>query len=367
MRTINIAVFFLLLCSAVGGTGQCDKPQGNFVFYGTSDASCAVALSEDMFVVADDENNILRVYKTINNSGPVCSYDLTGFLDVGVKFPEADIEGATSVGNRVYWITSHGRNKDGKMRPNRYRFFATSVKVENQKVTIEPVGVLCRSLVQEIIQTKSMRKLSLDRATQFNAELKKEQRKMLAPKNEGLNIEALCASHDGRTMYIGFRNPRLRTEPASTPEALVVPLNNCRQVIETARAPVFGEPMLWDLAGLGIISMEYSDFHKAYFIIAGAHDGRRKFALYRWSGKRNMPPVLVRELQFDKDDFTPEALAVFAGSDKLLGLSDDGALLVDVSSPFECMEGELTEDGKCPNKYLISPRRKYFRGIWLKP
>ena len=367
MRTINIAAFFLLLCSAVGGTDQFDKSQANFVFYGTSDASCAVALSENMFIVADDENNILRVYKTINNSGPVSSYDLTGFLEVGAKFPEADIEGATSVGNHIYWITSHGRNKDGKIRPNRYRFFATSVKVENQEVTIEPVGTPCRSLIHKLIQAETMRKLKLDRVTRFNVKLKKEDRKKLAPKKDGLNIEALCASHDGKAIYIGFRNPRPRTEPNLPPRALVVPLNNYRQVIETARVPVFGEPMLWDLAGLGIRSMEYSDSHKAYFIIAGAHDSKPKFALYRWSGKRNMPPVLVRELQFDKDDFTPEALAVFDGSDKLLLLSDDGTLLVDVSSSSECMEGELIDDGKCPNKYLINPRKKYFRGIWLKP
>jgi len=367
MRTINIAVFFLLLCSAVGGTGQCDKSQGDFVFYGTSDASCAVALSENMFIVADDENNTLRIYKTINNSSPVCSYDLTDFLEVGAKFPEADIEGATKVGNRIYWITSHGRNKDGKMRPNRYRFFATSVKVENQEVTIEPVGVPCQSLIHKLIQAETMRKLKLDRVTQFNVELKKEQRKILAPKKEGLNIEALCASHDGKAIYMGFRNPRPQSEPNLPPQALVVPLNNYRRVIEKKQPPVFGEPILWDLAGLGIRSMEYSHLHKAYFIIAGAHDSKPKFALYRWSGKRNMPPVLVRELQFDKDDFTPEALAVFDGSDKLLLLSDDGTLLVDVFSLSECMEGKLTEDGKCPNKYLINPRKKYFRAIWLKP
>ena len=367
MRTINIAVFFLLLCSAVGGTGQCDKSQGDFVFYGTSDASCAVALGENMFVVADDENNILRVYKTINNSGPVFSYDLTGFLDVGVKFPEADIEGATKVGNRIYWITSHGRNKDGKMRPNRYRFFATSVKVENQGITIEPVGIPCRSLIHKLIQAETMRKLKLSRAAQFNVELKKKQRKMLAPKKEGLNIEALCASHDGDAIYIGFRNPRPRSEPNLPPQALVVPLNNYRQVIEKKQPPVFGEPMLWDLAGLGIRSMEYSHFHKVYFIIAGAHDSKPKFALYRWSGKPNTQPVLVRQLQFGQNEFSPEALVVFAGSDKLLGLSDDGTLLFDVFSPSECMEGKLIEDDKCPNKYLTNPRKKYFRGIWLKP
>jgi hypothetical protein len=366
MKTILTAVFFLLAGSIVGSTGRHDKSQIDFVFHGTSDTSCAVALSENMFVVADDENNILRIYKTINNSGPVCSYDLTGFLEVGLEYPEADLEGATLVGNRIYWITSHGRNKDGKMRPNRYRFFATSVKFENQEVTIKPVGTPCRTLVHELIQTESMGKLGLNDVTQFNVKLKKKQRKRLAPKNEGLNIEALCASHDGKAMYIGFRNPRPRNEPTSVPQALVVPLNNYRQVIENKQPPVFGEPILWDLAGLGIRSMEYSDFHKAYFIITGACDGRRKFVLYRWSGDKHTPPVLVRQLQFGKDDFTPEALVVFAGIDKLLLLSDDGTLLVDVSSPSECMEGEMVEPGKCPNKYIVNPRKKYFRGIWLK-
>jgi hypothetical protein len=367
MRTINIAAFFLLLYSAVGGTSQCDKSRTNFVFRGTSDASCAVALSENMFIVADDENNILRVYKTINNSGLVSSYDLTGFLEVGVKFPEADIEGATMIGNRIYWITSHGRNKDGKMRPNRYRFFATSVKVENQKVIVEPVGVPCRILVHKLIQTEGMRKLKLEGTTQYNAKLKKEQRKKLAPKKDGLNIEALCASHDGKRIYIGFRNPRPRSEPNLPPQALVVPLNNYQEVIEKAQVPVFVEPILWNLAGLGIRSMEYSRFHKVYFIIAGAHDSKAKFALYRWCGEENVPPVLVRELQFDKDDFTPEALVVFDDCGRLLLLSDDGTLVFDVSAPSECMEGEMTEDGKCPNKFLTDPRKKSFRGMWLKP
>jgi len=53
---------------------QDDTEDGRFVFYGVSDASGAVALSKDMFIVADDENNILQVYKTINNSGPITRY-----------------------------------------------------------------------------------------------------------------------------------------------------------------------------------------------------------------------------------------------------------------------------------------------------
>ena len=109
------------------------------VYHGASDASAAVALGEDMFVMADDENNILRVYK-IGGASPVYSYDVSEFLKIEQDHPEADIEGATMVGRRVYWITSHGRNKDGKVRPSRYRFFATDVEVKDGKVAIQPVG-----------------------------------------------------------------------------------------------------------------------------------------------------------------------------------------------------------------------------------
>ncbi len=38
-------------------------------FYGASDASAAVALDEEHFVVADDENNTLRIYRFDRPSG----------------------------------------------------------------------------------------------------------------------------------------------------------------------------------------------------------------------------------------------------------------------------------------------------------
>ncbi|MHC4144462.1 MAG: hypothetical protein ACYSUD_06740 [Planctomycetota bacterium] len=37
--------------------------------------------------------------------------------------------------------------------------------------------------------------------------------------------------------------------------------------------------------------MEYSRSHGAYFIIAGSSDEDDEFALYRWSGQPNAPPV----------------------------------------------------------------------------
>jgi hypothetical protein len=90
------------------------------------------------------------------------------------------------------------------------------------------------------------------------------------------------------------------------------------------------------------------------------------FALYRWSGKPESPPVLERELDLGKSKFSPEALIPFEKSGRLLILSDDGSLILKVAGAWECMEGEYRIDGTCLNKYLANPAKKTFRGIWLE-
>jgi len=336
------------------------------VYRGTSDASAAVALGQNMFIVADDENNILRVYKTSQGGLPLFSYDMTQFLDVEPEHPEVDIEGATATGQRIYWISSHGRNKDGKIRPNRYRFFATNVKSKNGKVIMEPVGKPCKTLIHDLVKSKNVRSLRLDRVTRFDAdELPKKERKKLAPKEGGLNIEGLCASADGKTIYIGFRNPRPIDRISRRAKAIIIPLRNPDAVLERNQSPIFDKPILWDLASLGVRSMEYSYFHKVYFIIAGSFNDSTTFVLYRWSGKRESSPVLVRQLSHI--DFSPESIVTFKNYQKLFLLSDDGSLRVKVDGAWECMEGEFRKDGTCQNKYLMNHEKKTFRGMWLIP
>ncbi len=362
MRAIGIIVLFVSMCG-VANLGGGGGPVGEgLVFRGASDASAAVAISDDMFIVADDENNVLRVYRADKPGLPVSSYDLTGFLGIDPEHPEADIEGATMIGSRIYWITSHGRNKDGKMRPNRYRFFATEVRVNDGNVTVRPVGTPCKTLVHELLKTRTASVLGLDEATRFDADLKKKDREKLAPKEDGLNIEALSGSPDGKIIYIGFRNPRA----SRGSRAIVVPLRNADRVIEQREVPIFGEPILWDLAGLGIRSMEYCRFDGAYFIVAGSFDEDDEYALYRWSGQRNAPPVKVRVFSSDKSKFTPEALVPFENSGRFLLLSDDGSLRIKVAGPGDCLEGEYRSDRTCLNKYLADPEKKTFRGIWLE-
>ncbi len=366
MKDVNKIVFSVLIFIVISLAFGSKQAAGALVYRGASDASAAMAVGKDMFIVADDENNILRLYKISKGGLPLCSYDMTEFLGIEPEHPEADIEGATMIGRCIYWITSHGRNKDGKIRPNRYRFFATTVKVENGNVTITPVGKPCKTLIHNLVKAENIRHLRLDRVTRFGAnELTKKERKKLAPKEEGLNIEGLCASADSRTIYIGFRNPRPVGRIRRRAKAIIVPLRNPEAVLEKGKAPVFGETILLDLAGLGIRSMEYSHFHKAYFIIAGSFDESSKFALYRWSGKKERPPILVRRLS--QSNFNPEALVTFNNSDKFFVLSDDGSLDIKVSGAWECMEGEFRKDGTCLNKYLIEPKKKTFKGIWLEP
>ena len=366
MKNLIGVLFYILINNAVSLAFYDENSVGTIVYRGTSDASTAVSIGRDMFIVADDENNILRIYRTTKGGLPLFSFNLTEFLDVEPEHPEVDIEGAANIGERVYWISSHGRNKDGKIRSNRYRFFATIVKSQNDSVYIEPVGKPCKTLIHDLVKSHNMRYLGLDRATRFDTdELTKKERQKLAPKEKGLNIEGLCASADTKAIYIGFRNPRPINRTSRRAKAIIVPLKNPNAVLEKNRAPIFGEPILLDLNSLGIRSMEYSHFHKVYFIIAGSFDDKPRFALYRWSGRKESQPVLVRKL--NQSDFSPEAMITFENSEKLFVLSDDGSLLVKVGGPWECMKGEFRKDGICQNKYLLNPEKKTFKGTWLIP
>jgi len=330
-------------------------------FHGAADVSAVAVIDAHLIAVADDEDNVLRIY-SVSGGGPKATLDVTAFLQVDHNFPEADIEAAARVGDRIYWITSHGRNKDGKLRPSRYRFFATEVRSNEKVVSLNAVGRPYKTLLAQLLVAKSLEGLGLGEAAgvdQVKVGTKKKGRKKLAPKDEGLNIEGLCASADGRSLYIGFRNPIPKGR------ALIVPLENPAAVIEEGRPAALGKPLLWDLGGLGVRDLAYVEGLQGYFIIAGPQDEARRFALYRWSGKTEDQPVKVRDMGSEPTDFTPEALVGFGKDKGLLILSDDGSREVEVAGPHECKEGEYLGSGKCLNKSLLDHSRKTFRGLWL--
>jgi len=332
------------------------------IFNCTSDASGAVAIDGSTLLVADDENNILRAYRTSAGS-PIFEVDLSAFLELETKRPEVDIEGAARIGNRVYWISSHGRNRNGKWRPNRCRFFATDISFDGDRTIVRPVGRFYSKLADQMMDDPGVRAACPGLPASFHSgKLPAGAREFMAPKQRGLNIEGLCSNADGDRLYIGLRNP------LNGSRTIVIPLLNPSGIIDEAESPKFDRPMLWDLDSRGIRDMVYSERHAATFILAGPKGDSGKFALYRWSGKIDQQPVFAEKLDFGKPTWRPEALVEIPDSPELMILSDDGVLLIPVSGPEDCIEPQYYRyDGTSLNKHLREEARKYFRGTTISP
>lgn len=262
------------------------------------DASAGIPLDEKHFVVGDDEGNILRVYAR-GQADPVRNYDLSRFLIGRKKGSETDLEGAARVGDNIYWISSHGRNKDGQLAPNRHRFFATR-SIAGGKL-LDPIGKPYNHLLNDILTDKRFERFELQAASK------------LAPKEQnGLNIEGLCAGPNG-SLLIGFRNP------IPHGKALLLPLLNPAEII-LGQLPRFGEMIELDLGGRGVRDITRTG--DKFLILGGQHHTGKDFALYNWDGKNQ--PQEIPGIKFGK--LNPEGLFQFPGDAPgvLQVLSDDG-------------------------------------------
>jgi len=320
---------------------------------GLCNASAGLRFGEEMFVVADDEDaapTLLHLYK----AGPggaelaVGRIAVEAVAQVADGSLEMDLEGAARLGPLVFWIGSHsagegtGPGPAGAPRPNRQRLFATRLGLDSGEkgqgpvVTVEPVGRPYQTLLADLEADPRYGPFGLDQAAKRPGKAK-----------DGLNIEGLAATPNG-TLLIGFRNPL----PGG--KALVVPLTNPGAVL-AGEAARFGEPVLLELGGLGIRSLEM--VNGSLLIVAGpSGPGTPKdgpaipSALYRWNGQFESAPERLRLFgsELGTPLFNPEAL--FVQGDSLVLLSDDGKLAID---------GKRCED-------LPRPQRR-FRELRITP
>lgn len=298
------------------------------VFEGGCDASGAVSLGGGLFVVGDDEDNVLRLYDGRRGGPPLSSVDLSPVLELPLKKkpPEADIEAATGLDSLAFWLSSHGRTSSGREAPSRFRFFATTVPLEGEELRL--VGRPYTRMLEDLLAAPQLASLGLAEAA------------TRAPKaSGGLNIEGMTAMPDGRSFLIGFRSPK--------PEgrALVVPLLNPKELVEQGAAARFGAPVLLDLQGLGIRSLSW--WRGRYLIVGGAVASEAPSRLFTWRGGDDTPVAID---QVDWSALNPEAFVSPEEEEEILVLSDDGAVPID---GVEC-------------KRLKDPARKRFRGVWLR-
>lgn len=321
----SLAAALLATAAWQGAPAQPAEPRS---FKGICDASAAEALNEDLVAVADDEKNTIRIYSVKRGGAPVAGRDFSRFLQVKPT-DETDLEGAARIGDRIYWISSHGRNAKGKPSPSRAQFFATTATETNGVIQFDPVGHPYHNLVNDLLREPALAGFGLARGS------------TLAPKIEGaFNIEGLTDTPEGQ-LLIGFRNPI----PGG--KALLVPLRNPAEVVQLKK-PLFGAPMLLDLHGRGIRSM--ARVQDRYLIIAGRYDEGKGSHLWEWEGGSEAP-TRIHGISFA--GFNPEALAVLSqatNGTSLFFTSDDGTRNVDGT----------------PCKKLKSPEEKFFRGFTVR-
>jgi hypothetical protein len=299
MRSIVSALLVGCLAGTVPALSQAQHIE---VYAGACDASAAVSLTEDLFVVGNDEDNTLQTYRR-GHPRPISSLPLSEFLGTGPH--EADIEGAAQLGSRIYWIASHSRNSKGAVQRSRHRLFATDI-LAGQPPVLKPAGRPYVHLLADLVKTEALKPLGLEAAARLAAEA-----------DGGLNIEGLAVTPEGG-LLIGLRNP------LHAGRALVVPLQNPGEVIEGQRARL-GSAIELDLGGRGVRSIELVG--GSYLIVAGPTADRGSFALYRWSGQASESPALAADL--GSSGMRPEALMAIPQSDRVQLLSDDGGILVD--------------------------------------
>jgi hypothetical protein len=299
------------LCAAVT-SAHAAAPLEHF---GMCDASAAVAIGADRFLVANNDDNKLRLYRS-DRSGPALKeFDMADVLRLpGVKKKknedkedEADLEGAAQIGQRIYWIGSHGLNKDGELKLERRQLFATDLGEKNGAVSVTSVGKPYTRLLEAMAAHPPMKKYTLLDAAAIASETE-----------GGLNIEGLAATPEGH-LLIGFRGP------VHDGKALLLPLlNPAELVVATGMpgTPKFGAPIEFALDGRGIRSIEYAPLLRAYLIVAGPQGSDGDFKLYKWSGVPTAAPV---SLPIDIGaDLGPEALFALPDGKTFQLLSDDG-------------------------------------------
>jgi hypothetical protein len=289
------------------------------------DASAGMALNSTTFVVANDEDDILRLYSFAKSFSPLDSVNIRKSLipDPGDKKDkeEADIEACAKLGDTIFWICSHSMGKN-KAKPRRHQLFASTVSEAGNKLQATVIGKPYPNLVKALTADKRFEKYHLDTAACLKVD------------DGGFNIEGMCL-WDKTKLLIGLRSP-IGKKPdcsADTSRALLIPLENPVELLVTSSTsnPKFGDPIEIDLGGRGIRDIIFWEAKDTYLIAAGNYTDERNFALFTWSGVRGHQPVMVKGIDLTK--ISPEAIIPIPGSPKneLLLLSDDGDELVDGS------------------------------------
>jgi len=323
---VRLALVIILSACAAVSAAEFSISTTPILFEGAFDGSAGCDVGGGFFVGATDEDNELRLYEI--TGGPPHKT-----LDVGVdaavksalglkKVKECDFEGAAKMGDLIFWIGSHGRDKDANKKRERQVLLATKLTGVGKHSKLKIAGRVYTQLIRDFLRNPALAPFHLAKAA------------TLAPNDEGgLNIESLAADHG--KLWIGFRNPKSEGK-----EALLVPLLNPTKIIKKGARAKLGDPLLLNLNGLGVRDMVA--WNDGFLIIAGDFVDRfqldaKPSRVFWWK-----PGTEPKDIGVDFGDLNPEAIMI-------VGEGAKGRILI------------LSDDGKYPGR-----NGKTFRGVWLE-
>ena len=303
-------------------TANIEKKQ----YLGITNPSGAIALNNTMLVVADDEDNKLRIYDRNIVDKPVQTISLSAVFKGKIadgEDLEIDLESGAEIEGTFFWIGSHSSSRTGETRPARHRLFAVTISLgANDKYTVKPAGEIYTTLIDDLKNDNRFDDWHLGHG-------KKAHCKAI----DGLSIEGLAATAKNG-LLIGFRNPlsggKIKHNRLVNGKALLVELLNPFEVIHGLKAK-FSDPIELDLDGLGIREITQRKKNK-YLIVAGPyHENletekhkKQETRLYKWSKKSGKLNHLKR---LDLGDLNIESALFYPGDNDFVQLlSDDGKL-----------------------------------------
>jgi len=148
--------------------------------------------------------------------------------------------------------------------------------------------------------------------------------------------------------------------PLHLKKAILIPLVNPVE-FATGDRGIFGNPITLDLGDRGISAMTWVPEIESYLLLAGEKNASDGYELHRWSGRENDPPSVLQTMPAG---FDAQSFIVSADAKRLLVLSDDSAVMHDVSGQKSECKYKL-EDGHCPCVNLTDQGLKMFRTLWL--
>ena len=239
------------------------NPQSSRLHYGASDGSTALAVDDNYMWVADDEDQVIRLFDRNQSGRPVFSMDFAS--DLGSD-DEIDLEASFRNGDALYWMGSH-------TNAERSAIFKTTQIGLGANAGLSFNGVY-RDLRQDLMAWDNNDGHGL--GTDYLGF------------STSLEIEGLAADPNNPAgALLGFRGPLVNGK------ALVIPVENLQAIVSmnpVANSAVFGVPIELDLAGHSIRSIDCNE--NGCLIVAGPAGRVIDFSLYTWSGNAADAPEL---------------------------------------------------------------------------